>query len=141
LLSELVLFQPVSKSKNGGLIRQAAKLLELGKLSVQRGVKEGLFHGWIRKCEPLLHEMCAQHGLKAKRWSASPAFGVVGGDQLDQRRPGHDLIHLLQKLAFAGFLEVQAQSKGCLLHDEGFSQMWLAAGINFWELCRGSLEP
>ena len=47
LLSELVCLQPMFESKDGGLIRQAAKLLELGKLPVQRGVKEGFFHGGV----------------------------------------------------------------------------------------------
>ena len=123
--------QPVPESKDGGLIWQAAKLLKLGKLPVQRGVKESFFHGGVRRGEPLLYEVRAQHGLKTKRWSAGAPFGIVGCDQLDQCCSGHDLIHLLQKLAFAGFLDVQAQPEGCLLHKKGFSQMWLTAGINF----------
>ena len=84
--------------------------------------------------------MCAQHGRQRKGRSASLAFGVVGGNEFDQRRPRHDLIHLLQKLAFAGFLDVQAQPEGCLFHDKRFSQIWLTAGTNFWELCRVSLK-
>ena len=75
--------------------------------------------------------MCAQHGLKAKGRSAGASFGVVRCDQLDQRSPGHDLIRLLQKLAFADFLDVQVQSEGCLFHEEGFSQAALAAATNF----------
>ena len=83
--------------------------------------------------------MCAQHGHQRKGGPASLAFGVIGCDQLDQRCPGHDLIHLLQKLAFAGSLEAQVQAEVCLFHDKGFSQIWLAAGTNFWDLCRVSL--
>ena len=75
--------------------------------------------------------MCAQHGLKAKGRSAGASFGVVRCDQLDQRSPGRDLIRLLQKLAFADFLDVQVQSEGCLFHEEGFSQAALAAATNF----------
>ena len=84
--------------------------------------------------------MCTQHGLETKGWSAGAPFGVVGCDQLDQRCPGHDLIHLLQKLAFAGSLEVQVQAEVCLFHEKGSSQIWLTDGTNFWDLCRVSLE-
>jgi hypothetical protein len=35
-----VLLQPVSKPQNGGFIRQATKLFQLGKLTVQRGIKD-----------------------------------------------------------------------------------------------------
>ena len=61
-------------------------------------------------------------------------------DQLDQRCPGHDLIHLLQKLALAGFLDVQVQSEGCLLSEQWSSQMRLTNGTNFWDPHRVSLE-
>ena len=101
-----MLLQPVAKALDGGFVEQATKLLELSKLSVQRCVKKGL-HDGVGQAEPLLHEMCAQHGLKAKGLSAGAPIGVVRCDQLDQRSPWHDLIHLLQKLAFAGFLSVQ----------------------------------
>ena len=84
--------------------------------------------------------MCEQHGLKAKGRSAGAPFGVVRCDQLDQRDPGHDLIHLLQKLAFAGFLDAQVQFESCLFHEKGFSQAALATATNFWDLCRVSLE-
>ena len=75
----------------------------------------------------MLHEVRAQHDLKAKRRSVSAFLWVVRGNQRDQRCLGHDLIHLLQKLAFAGFLDVQTQAEGCLFYDEGFSSMWFAA--------------
>lgn len=81
--------------------------------------------------------MCTQHGRQRKKGGVfQSCLGVAWRNQFDQRCPGHDLIHLLQKLAFAGFLEVQVQSEGCLLHDKRFSQIWLTAGTNFWELCR-----
>ena len=40
LLDQFVFLQPVSKSRNGGLIGQAGKLFELGKLPVERNVKK-----------------------------------------------------------------------------------------------------
>ena len=44
LLDQFVFLQSVSKSRNGGLIGQATKLFQLGKLPLQRNVKEGFFH-------------------------------------------------------------------------------------------------
>ena len=53
-----------------------------------------------------------QHGHQRKRWPASPTFGVVRGNEFDQRGPRHHLFHLLQELALAGFLhtEIEVQS-------------------------------
>ena len=84
----------------------------------------------------------ASHGLKTKGCSAGAPFGVLGCDQidqLDQRCPGHDLIHLLQKLGLAGFLDVQVQPEGCLLREQRASQMRLTDGTNFWDPYRASL--
>ena len=44
LLGYLVFFQTVAESQNGGLVRRAGEFVQLSKLTVQRGVKEGLFH-------------------------------------------------------------------------------------------------
>ena len=49
-----------------------------------------------------------------------------------------DLIHLLQELAFTGPFAVQVQPEGCLLHDEGLSQIWITAGTQSRELFRFS---
>ena len=45
---------------------------------------------------------------------ASVAFRVVRGNELDQCGPQLDPIHLLEKLAFVGFLDVQTQAQECL---------------------------
>ena len=47
LLCEFVLLQAVAKAQDAALIRQAGECIELGKLAVQRGVEEGLFHTGI----------------------------------------------------------------------------------------------
>ena len=54
LLGKFVLFQPVAKAQDSGLVGQAGELIEPGKLAVQRGVEEGLLHCRIRQREPLL---------------------------------------------------------------------------------------
>ena len=90
--------------------------IELGKLPVDRGVKEGLFHRQIRQGEPLLHAVDAQHGLQCKGWATVLAFGVIRGDELDQRSPGNHQIHLGKKFLLAGLLGTQVQIKAALLH-------------------------
>ena len=68
-------FQPVAKAQDGGLVGQAGKLIELGKLAVQRGVEEGFFHAGIGQRERLLQKVDTQHGLQGKRRSAvAPEF-------------------------------------------------------------------
>ena len=54
LFCQLMFFHSVTESQNGEFIGQAPKLFKLRKLSVQRGVKEGLLHGGVRQREPLL---------------------------------------------------------------------------------------
>ncbi len=55
-------------------------------------------------------------------WSAARtaapllAFGIVGRDEFDQRRPWNDFVHLLQELALAGFLGAQIEVQCGLLH-------------------------
>ena len=90
--------------------------IELGKLPVDRGVKEGLFHRQIRQGEPLLHAVDAQHGLQCKGWATVLAFGVIRGDELDQRSPGNHQIHLGKQFLLAGLLGTQVQIKAALLH-------------------------
>ena len=44
LIGQFVLFQPMAESQDGALVGQASMCIELRKLPLQRGVKEGLFH-------------------------------------------------------------------------------------------------
>ena len=120
--------QPVSKSKNGGLIGQAAKLFQLGKLPVQRGVKERLFHGGVRQRTPLLHKVDAQHSHQRKGRPASLAFGVVGGNEFDQCSPWHHLIHLIQEHLLAGYLGAEIEVQGGLFHA-----MYFIAKVMFFQ--------
>ena len=116
LLCQLVLFQPVAKPQNSGLIWQTAMRIKLGKLAAQGHIEEGLFHGGVGQGEPLLHEVNPQHGLKSKRRSTVFPLGVVRGDELDQRGPRHDAIHFKQELALAGLFVAKVQIKAGLLH-------------------------
>ena len=94
-IGQLVLFQPVAKPQDGALVRHTGKLVEPGKLAVQRGVKEGFLHRRVRQAEPLLKEVNAQHRLQGKGRSAVATLGVVRRDKRDQRGPGNKALHLL----------------------------------------------
>ena len=58
----------------------------------------------------------AQHGLQCKRGSAVFTFGIVRGDQFDQRCPRHNAIHFKQKLALAGLFNAEVQIEIDLFH-------------------------
>ncbi len=102
--------------------------IELGKLPVDRGVKEGLFHCQIRQGEPLLHAVNAQHGLQLKGWAAVLAFWVIGRNELYQCSPGNHPIHLGKQFLLAGLFGAQVQVKAALLHAwEDAMTSWLLA--------------
>ena len=115
-----MLFKAVTETQDGALVRQAAKLFKLCKLTVQRRVKEGFLHAGVRQGEPLLHEVNAQHGLQRKRWPASLAFRVIRGDEFNQRGPRNDLFHLLQEHLLACFFGVQVEVQAGLFHGLNF---------------------
>lgn len=115
-IGQLVFLQPVAKSEDGALVRQAPIRIELGKLAVQRHVKEGFLHCRVRQAKPLLEKMNAQHCLQRKGRAAGSTLGVIRRDECDQRSPGNDALHLLQKLALAGFLQAEIEVQGGLLH-------------------------
>lgn len=109
-----------AKAQDGGLIGQAGKLLKLGELAVQRRVEERLFHAGVRQGEPLLHEVNAQHGQQRKGWPASFSFWVVRRNERYQITPRHYSFHLLQELAFTGFLHTEIEVQSNLFHATYF---------------------
>src|SRR5215470_10414861 len=56
-----------------------------------------LFDRRVRQIEPLLQEIDAQHPLDTDRRSAVTGLGIEWLDQLAQRRPRHNPLHLGQK--------------------------------------------
>ena len=116
LIGQLVFFQPMTKAQDGALVGQAVELAQLDKLALDRGVEEGLFHAGVREAEPLLQEVGAQHGARREQRAAGAAFGVVRGDEVDQRSPRNDLLHLGKELALAGLFRRQIKAEVSLLH-------------------------
>ena len=56
----------MAKQQDGGLVWQASKLFELGKLAMLGNVKEGFFHSRVYQGESLLYEVHPEHGLLGK---------------------------------------------------------------------------
>lgn len=115
----------MGKAQDDALIWQAAMHIELGKLAVQRGVEEGLFHCRVRQAEPLLHEVHPQHRLQRKGRAFAPTFGVLRCDELNERSPGNHTLRLGEKHLLAGHSTAQVQIKAGLFHGA----KWLLHGL------------
>jgi hypothetical protein len=116
LFGQLMFFQPMTEPQDGALVGHARELWELGKFPVQRHIKERVFHARVRQGEPLLQKVRAQHGRQREGGTPLLAFGAVRRDQIDQRLPWDNFVHLFQELALAGFIHAQAQIKANLFH-------------------------
>ena len=121
--AQLVLLQPVAKSEDSALVRQALIHIVLGKLTVQWGVKEGFLHRWVRQAEPLLKEVNAQHRRQRKRRAAGAALGIVRRDKRDQHGAGNHALHLLQEFALARFFHAEIEVQGRLFHSPYFLRL------------------
>ena len=101
LLGQRVLLEQMTKSKNSGFVGQLDVPAQTGKLPKQGHIVQGFFHRWVRKGEPLLHEMDAQHCFYRKRRSAFPAFGRIRRYQRNKCSPWHHSFHLRKKFPLA----------------------------------------
>jgi hypothetical protein len=140
LIGQLVFLQPVAKPKNGALIGRLAKGVELGEFAVQRGIEEGLLHGWVRQAEPLLHEVHLQHRLQSKGRATGTPLAVVRGDQLHQGSPRNHGVHLLQEHLLAGPARAQAQIKAAFFHGDSACRAALTPVMLLGRFCRISLR-
>jgi hypothetical protein len=62
----------------------------------------------------------AQHRQERKGRSPGMTFGVVRGNELDQRSPWHHLFHLRQEHLLASFLHAEIEVQGGLFHETYF---------------------
>ncbi len=100
--SQVVAFKQVTESENGALIWQArGPRVELGELTKQNHILQGLFHGRIRQTKPLLHKMNAKHCGNGKGRAARFTCRRKGLDQAIQLRPRHNKMYLVAKLTLA----------------------------------------
>jgi len=107
LLTQIVLLEQVPERQDRGFIRDPlADQVDPCKSSHPRHLNQRILHRGITEVIPLLHQMDSEHCLqrigRATALGAGP--GVVGLDQIDQRLPGHNLLHPSQKLLTPGAL-------------------------------------
>jgi len=107
LFAEIMLLQQVLERENRGLIRDSvADQLDARKAAHGGHLDQGFFHRWIAEVVPLLQKMDPQHRLQRVRRPSSLAAGpgVVGLDQINQRFPRHNRLHLSQEALAPGAL-------------------------------------
>ena len=107
LLPQIVLLQQVPERQDRGLIRNPlSDQVDPCKSAHDRYLDQRILHGWIAQVIPLLHQMDPEHCLQriGRASALGAALGVVGLNQIDQRLPGHNLLHPSQKLLTFGAL-------------------------------------
>ena len=116
LNTQVVLFKQVTKSQDGGLVRQLVYgAIETGKLTVKRRIVQGLLHRRIRQTEPLLQEVNTQHFLDGKGRTAAFGAGAHRREWLDQTHQlcaRDDKTHLIKKHTLARALGDKLESAG-----------------------------
>jgi hypothetical protein len=119
LSGNLVSFQQMSKAQDGCLVGQPRCSFQTHKAPIQRALMQFLFHGWVAQVPPQLQTMDSQHGLHRKRRAPTQSLMCATSVRLYQRhkhRPGHHLIHLVEKDFFAGPLGQWVKTKRDLVH-------------------------
>ena len=95
-----MLLQQVAEGQDRGLIRDpVTDQLDARKAAHRGHLDQGLFHGRVAERVPLLQQMDPQHRRQWVRWPAAflTGLGVVELDQVDQRLPRHNCLHLGQE--------------------------------------------
>jgi len=120
-VAEVVALQQVAELADGGLVRRRLPAqVDADEPAHRPGIVQRLFHRRVRKAEPVLQKMDAQHALNTHRRTASAiALWIKRLDHRRQLRPGYDPVHLLEKLFPAGRLAVLLETffgKGMLAH-------------------------
>ena len=99
LLGELVRFEQAAElEQRGGVGHGLAGEVNADELAERLAVVDGVFHGFVSQAEPELQAVHAQHpGHADGRAAHTPGRRVLGLNDGDQARPGHDLLHLPKK--------------------------------------------
>ena len=103
----IVLLQQVPERQDRGLIRDpVTDQFDASESAHRRHLDQCILHGWIAEVIPLLQQMNPQHGFQRIRRATTLArrLGVVGLDQVDQRLPWHNDLHLREETLASGAL-------------------------------------
>jgi hypothetical protein len=105
LLTQIVLLEQMPERQDRGLIRNSVDdQRNAGKAAHRRHLNQRILHRRIAQVVPLLQQVDPQHGLQQVRRPATLAAGsgVVGLDQLNERFPRHNGLHLSQEALALG---------------------------------------
>jgi hypothetical protein len=108
LLTQIVLLQQMPERKYRGLVREpVGDQSNAGKALDRRHLDQRILHRWIAEDVPLLQQMDPQQPLRGSQGLPSPTgreaghhcycLGVVGLNQIEQRLPRHNWLHLREK--------------------------------------------
>jgi hypothetical protein len=90
----------MAEAEDRGFIRDpVADQVNACKPAHRRHLDQCVLHRWITEVIPLLHQVNPQHGLQRVGRAAAfgTSLGVVGLNQIDQRLPGNNGLHLAQE--------------------------------------------
>jgi hypothetical protein len=119
---ELVAFKQPPKAQNRRLVWDDVRVAgDAGKSPHQQRVVQRLLRSWIRQVVPLLQAVDTQHAFQRNRRATAGLIRlrIVRLDQRTEPGPGHDLIHVGQKLLASRLLaliEIACHRQRRLLH-------------------------
>ncbi len=118
LLSQFVFLQQMAKFAYRGLIRRSFhSQVNADEVTHGHRVVQRFLDRRIRQVEPQLQEIDPQHPLQRQRRPASclANFWIKRLNDRRQLRPGHDHLHIGEKLRASRRLAVSLESRQCLL--------------------------
>lgn len=140
LFAKIVLLQQVTERQNRGLIRDSvADHVDPRETAHRRHLDQRILHRWIAEVIPLLRQVNAQHVCQriGRPTTLGAGLGIVRLDQrigrldqIKQRFPKHDLLHLAQKSLPPGAL------LGCGLLVITESNLLVGPSIQSWSAIR-----
>jgi hypothetical protein len=96
--AQIVFLEQVAEAAHRRLVRhRLAAKVDANKTPHRRRIVQRLFHRRIRQIEPVLQEIDAQHPLDPDRRAAIARLRIDRFDQLSQRRPRYNALHLGKK--------------------------------------------
>src|SRR5680860_61274 len=106
--------QQMAKAQDGAFVRdRLLTQLNTGEAAHRLAVIQRVLSTWIRKIEPLLQEINAQHPLTAQRPASLTRHRIMWLDQRQQPCPRNHRLHLREKLFATRALLLRVISQPC----------------------------
>jgi hypothetical protein len=104
VIGQVIGLQQMAKVQDGCFIRDRLGQVQSREAAHARDLVQRLFHRRIAQGEPVLHQVYPKHRVQRIRPATTSGHRVVGLNQLEQRLPRHNQLHLLQEDLPAGLL-------------------------------------